>query len=124
MFAASAYIDKGMYDEAIAESNREKQLTGENLMPFGGYALAKSGRTAEARAILKELMKISPMRQIPSYNIALLYNALDEPDKTLEWLEKGHAQRDPNMTFLKVEPKWNNLRNERRFIDLMKGMNF
>jgi hypothetical protein len=42
----------------------------------------------------------------------------------LGWLEKAYEQRDPKMTFLKVEPKWNNLRGEPRFIDLMKRMKF
>ena len=28
------------------------------------------------------------------------------------------------MVFLKVEPKWNNLRNEPRFVELMKEMNY
>jgi serine/threonine-protein kinase len=43
-------------------------------------------------------------------------------DNALEWLEKGYEQRDPKMTFLKVEPKWNNLRNEPRLVDLMNRM--
>jgi adenylate cyclase len=45
-------------------------------------------------------------------------------DDALAWLEKAYEQRDPKMTTLKVEPKWNSLRNEPRFIDLMKRMNF
>jgi hypothetical protein len=28
------------------------------------------------------------------------------------------------MVFLKVEPKWNNLRNEPRFVELMRRMKF
>jgi hypothetical protein len=28
------------------------------------------------------------------------------------------------MTFLKIDPKWNNLRNEPRFMDLMQRMKF
>jgi len=123
-WTASAYIDKGMYAEAIVESDKEKRLTGSNVMPFGAYALARSGKTAEARSVLQELLKFSPTRSVPSYGIALIYNALDEHDKSLEWLEKGFESRDPQMTFLKVEPKWNNLRNELRFIAIMQRMNF
>ncbi|MGD9564060.1 MAG: winged helix-turn-helix domain-containing tetratricopeptide repeat protein [Pyrinomonadaceae bacterium] len=124
IWAASAYIEKGMYAEAVAASNKEKQITGDNLLPFGAYAMAKSGNTAEARAVLEELLKFSPVRRTPSYSIALIYNALDESDRAMAWLEIGYEHHDPNMTFLKVEPKWNNLRNKPRFIDLMKRMNF
>jgi len=123
-FAVSAYIEKGMFADAIAESRREKELSGGNVIPFGIYALAKSGKSAEARAALEELLKLSTTRYVPPYNIALIYNALEMRGNALGWLEKAYEQRDPKMTFLKVEPKWNNLRNEPRFIDLMRRMNF
>ena len=74
--------------------------------------------------MLDELLKLSKERFVPPYHIALIYNGLGETGKTLEWLEKGYEQHDPKMAFLKVEPKWNNLRSEPRFIDLMKRMNF
>jgi serine/threonine-protein kinase len=122
LFAASAYIEKGMFAEAIAESRKEYELSGRNDIPFGTYALAKSGKRDEARAALKELLKSSATNYVPPYSIALIYNALGMRDNALEWLEKGYEQRDPKMTFLKVEPKWNNLREEPRFVALMKRM--
>ena len=123
-FASSAYIEKGMYPEAIAEAQKEKELNGVITIPFGAYALAKSGKTMEARTVLDELLNLSKIRYVPPYNIALIYNGLGENDKALDWLERDYQDRDPKMTFLKVEPKWNNLRNEPRFIALMKKMNF
>jgi DNA-binding winged helix-turn-helix (wHTH) protein/TolB-like protein/Tfp pilus assembly protein PilF len=122
LFAASAYIEKGMYAEAIAESDKEKELSGFNTVPFGAYALAKSGKPEEARGVLEELLKLSSVRYVPPYKIAFIYNALEMRDNALGWLEKAYEERDPQMTFLKVEPKWNNLRSEPRFIDLMKHM--
>ena len=41
-------------------------------------------------------------------------------EKALAWLEPAYAQRSPGMVFLKVEPKWNNLRSEPRFQDLLR----
>ena len=122
LFAASAYIEKGMFAEAIAESRKEYELSGGNVIPFGVYALAKSGRRDEARAALRELLKLSATKHVPPYNIALIYNALEMRDNTLGWLEKAYEQRDPKMTFLKVEPKWNNLRSDPRLISLLKRM--
>jgi DNA-binding winged helix-turn-helix (wHTH) protein/TolB-like protein/Flp pilus assembly protein TadD len=121
-FAASAYIELRMYAEAITESRKEFELSGGNDIPFGTYALAKSGKRDEARAALENLLKLSATKYVPPYNIALIYHALGETGKALEWLEKGYEQRDPKMTFIKVEPKWNTLRNEPRFVDLMKRM--
>jgi len=53
-------------------------------------------------------LKISTERYVPAYYIALIYNGLDDHDKTLDWLEGGFQQRDAHMPFLKVEPKWSN----------------
>ncbi len=87
---------------------------------FAGYALAKSGKRDEARMVLAEMLKLSTERYIPPSHIALIYNGLDERDETLAWLERGFEQRDPKMTFLKVEPKWNNLRSDPRFAELLR----
>ena len=126
-FASSAYIEKGMFPEAIAEAQKARELSGPtNSHPMGflGYALAKSGKQAEARALLAELLKASNERYVSLYNIALIYNGLGDRDQALAWLERGYEQRDQRMTFLKVEPKWNNLRGDPRFQDLMRRVGF
>ncbi len=74
--------------------------------------------------MLDGLLKKSTERFVPPSHIALIYNGLGETDKTYEWLERAFEQRDPKMAFLKVEPKWNNLRNEPRFVEVMSRMNF
>jgi DNA-binding winged helix-turn-helix (wHTH) protein/TolB-like protein len=124
MVAASVYIEKGMYTEAIAESRKEYDLSGGNVYPFGIVALAKSGNSAEALKSLQELEKVSSTRYLPPYNVALIYNALGMSDNALDWLAKAYEQRDPKMTFLKVEPKWNDLRRDARFVEIMKHMAF
>jgi serine/threonine protein kinase/Flp pilus assembly protein TadD len=126
LFASSAYIEKGMFPEAIAEAHKARELSGVSSQPtsFLGYALAKSGKQAEARAVLEELLKLSTERYVPPYHIALIYNGLGERDQALNWLERGIEQRDPKMVFLKVEPKWNNLRADPRFQDLLRRVGF
>ncbi len=123
-YAASAYIEKGMFDEAIAESRKEFELTGQNVMPFGAYALARSGKKEEARKELDTLLRPAGATRVSPYGVALVYSALDDREKAFEWLGKGFEQRDPLMTFLKVEPKWSRIRNEPRFIELVRRMNY
>ena len=127
LFASSAYIEKGMFPEAIAEARKATELSGptnSHPVAFLGYALGKSGKQAEARALLERLIKSSTERYVSPYNIAMIYNALGERDQTFTWLERGYEQRDQKMVFLKVEPKWNNLRNDSRFQDLMQRVGF
>jgi DNA-binding winged helix-turn-helix (wHTH) protein/TolB-like protein/tetratricopeptide (TPR) repeat protein len=126
MFAARAYTEKGMYPEANAASRKAREISGGGTesVAFGVYPLVQSGKTAEAQAALDELLNLSNERYVPPYNLALVYNALGESEKALDYLERSFAEKDVRMVFLKVEPKWNNLRNEPRFITLMQRMNF
>jgi Flp pilus assembly protein TadD len=126
LIISRVYNEKGMYAEAIAAATKAKELSRGNSEAIAliGYSLAKAGRRDEARAVLDELLKLSKTRYVPPYNFALVYNALGESEKALDYLEKGFAEKDVRMVFLKVEPKWNNLRSEPRFIELMRRMNF
>jgi serine/threonine-protein kinase len=121
-YAASAHIEKGMFAEAVTEARKARDLSEYSTRPtaFLAYSLAKSGRRAEARAELEGLLKLSTQRYVSPYNIAMIYNGLGARDKMLAWLERGYQQRDPRMVFLKVEPKWNNSRDDPRFQDLLR----
>jgi tetratricopeptide (TPR) repeat protein len=125
-FAGSAYIDSGKFTKAVAEARRARKLFDGSSQPiaFEGYALAKLGKPAETRAVLEELLKLSTQRYITPYHIAHVYNGLNDRDETLAWLERAYEQRRPRMVFLKVEPKWNNLRDDPRFQDLMRRLGF
>jgi len=124
MIAASAHIEKGMFAEAIVESEKEFELAGSNVYPLAAFARARSDKRDEARIELSKMLGLAEAKRASPYNIALLYNALDESDKALEWLEKAYQSRDTKMTLLKVEPKWNNLRSEPRFLEIMRKMKF
>jgi tetratricopeptide (TPR) repeat protein len=125
LFAARAYIGKKMYQEAVNEAIKAEQLSGGNseAVALRIYALAKFGKREEAQVALNELKNRANTRYVPSYCLALSYNALGDTNHAIALLEKGFEQRDVRMTFLKVEPKWDNLRHEQRFADLMKKMN-
>ena len=112
--------------DRIFEARRARELFDGSSQPiaFEGYALAKAGKQAEARAVLEELLRLSTERYITPYHIALVYNGLNERDKTLAWLERAYEQRSPRMVFLKVEPKWNNLRDDPRFQNLLRRVGF
>jgi TolB-like protein/DNA-binding winged helix-turn-helix (wHTH) protein len=123
LYTSSAYIEKAMYANAVSEARKAIEISGARSTYAGGFlgfALAKAGKEAEARAVLEGLLKSA----ISPYSIALVYNGLGERDEALAWLERAYAQRVPGMVFLKVEPKWNNLRSHPRFQDLLRRVGF
>lgn len=115
------YIEKGMFAEAVAEADQAAKRAGGNVQATSikGYALAKAGKLAEARAVLDELRQLATTRYVAAYNLAVIHNALGETDAAFDHLEKAYAQRSVLMVFLKVDPKWSNLRNDKRYQDLL-----
>ena len=55
----------------------------------------------------------------PGY-IALVYIALGERDQALTWLDKAYQQHSPMMTWLKIDPRFDSIRQEPRFQELMR----
>jgi Tetratricopeptide repeat len=89
-------------------------------MSLLAHALAKGGKTAEARTVLEDVISLSERRYVAGYSIANAFNGLGDREKALAWLERGFQEHDVRLISLKVDPKWNNLRSEPRFQDLMR----
>lgn len=126
LMLARIYIGQSRWDDALVELQKARTASGGNTeaISLAGYALARSGRPAEARKALDELRVNSSGANTPSYNIAMVYNGLGETDAALQWLEDAVKRHDVRLILLKVEHKWDNLRAEPRFIALMKRMGF
>jgi DNA-binding winged helix-turn-helix (wHTH) protein/TolB-like protein/Flp pilus assembly protein TadD len=122
LILSNVYTEKGMFAEAVAEADTAANLSGGNFQAVAtrGYALAKSGKLAEAQAVLAELQKSSATRYVAPYNFAIIYNALGETHTALDYLEKAFAEKNVLMVFLKIDPKWNNLRNDPRYNALLR----
>ncbi|HLF30929.1 MAG TPA: winged helix-turn-helix domain-containing protein [Xanthomonadales bacterium] len=126
LYYSSVYLESGRFAEAVAAANEAQRLSGgsAHAMAAGACALIKLGRRKEARTVLDELLKLSSQKYVPPYALALVYNALDEPEQAYAWLARGIDEKDPRVTFVKVEPKWNNLRATPEFIDIMRRVGF
>ena len=112
-----------MHSEAVAEAKKAAELSGNSQShAYRAYALARWGKFTEARAVLSDLLKSATETYVPPYNIAVTYLAVGERERALDYLEKGLTERDVRMVFLKVEPQWEQLRTDQRFVDLIKRM--
>lgn len=119
------YIAQGRFEEAIAplKQSAEMAVTG-HYKAMLGYAYAMANRRTEARAILEDLLARSDSGIISGFNLAAVYLALGETGKSLNQLEMGFEQRDVWMKELKAWPWFDSLKNEPRYKDLMRRMNF
>jgi TolB-like protein/Flp pilus assembly protein TadD len=116
------YIQQRKYAEAIEELSQARDLSHGNSEAIGsiGYAAALAGDKASARTVLDELKTLSSQRYIPPHNIALVYNGLGDQDQALAELDKACDERDVRVTLLKVDPRWDSLRSNPRFLGILK----
>jgi serine/threonine-protein kinase len=121
-----AYRGKGMYPEAIANLQRAvggPGRTGTNPLAMLGYVHGEAGQLLHARRILGQLQQESQDRYIQPTAFALVYTGLGDYDEAMSWLEKAYREeRSVYLTHLDVEPTWDPLRSNPRFLALLERM--
>jgi len=116
------YLHNGKREEAIQEFQKALQLSGADdtdLMLDLGFAYATAGDQKEARRILAKLRTLHERGLVPSGSIGILYGALGELNEAFAWLEKAYEERDPQLTYLKVGRRFEPLRHDARFQQLV-----
>lgn len=117
------YEQKGMHQEAITEFRAGTEYDPSNPMPLAdlGKAYALSGNKAEARQVLAELQKRPKKRPVSPGLLATVYLALGEKEQALASLEEAYeAHGYPVYIFLNVDPRFDSLRSEPRFQQLVR----
>src|SRR5207253_5274416 len=116
------YTQQRKYREAIAEFIKGRELSRGNSEAIVsiGYVEALAGDKEKARAVLDELKTLSNQHYIPPVNIALVYNGLGDQNEALSLLERACDERDVRLTLLKVDPRWDSLRDNARFVAILK----
>jgi len=114
------YAAKGMYAEAIDEYQTAISLYGEvtNGLIDLGYAYAMSGRRDEALAILNKL-KASKEYVSPAV-LAILHVGQGDKEAAFGSLERAYSEHDLSLRTLKVDPRYDSLRSDPRFKDLVR----
>ena len=118
-----AYIQKGMYQEALRELRTGSKLykgRSDALMMLA-YVNALLGRRAEAARALDEYGGQSKSDQAP-YVYATIYTGLGDKERAFECLEKAAKVHAGPMALLKVEPRFDSLRSDPRFTKILSHM--
>ena len=121
-----AYSQKGMNKEAIAEFQKALDLSAHSVIRLAsmGHAYAVSGDREGALRILKELKQRSGQEYLSPYYLALIHAGLGENRQALDWLEKAYDERSAVMVFLKVDPRFDRMRSDPGFANLLRRVGF
>jgi TolB-like protein/Tfp pilus assembly protein PilF len=121
---AEAYFEKSKYEDAIQILEKAVLLSkgAAFIRAHLGFACARSGRTEEARALLRELEIESSRKYVTPLAFALVHCGLNEKARAIEWLQKAFEERSSAVLSVKVRPMWASLRSEPGFSLLLKRM--
>jgi hypothetical protein len=85
---------------------------------YYGFTLAKTGKINEAKAILQDLT--TTKEYVSPVELAVLYVGFGDHDKAISTLERAYSEHDSQMQFLGIDPHFDGIRKDPRFVDLMK----
>jgi TolB-like protein/Flp pilus assembly protein TadD len=124
-YLGRAQVQKRQYREALAAFQKLRQLndTPSNLA-LVAFGLALSGDKEAARKLLEELTAVDKQQFVDASRLALIHLALGEKDLACDWLEKAYAARSSFLIWINVDPLFDSLRAEPRFVALLKKMKF
>ena len=115
-------LQKGMYREALVVFQQIAVNNKRFAAAMLGYTYAKLGRIGDADKVIEDLISSSPRDEVPSQELAFIYIALGDNDKACSYLDAAYRDRHAVLIAVKVEPLFDPLREDARFIELLKMM--
>jgi TolB-like protein len=114
-----------LFEEAVAALRKAAELSGGAPMIEGwlGLALAESGNTAEARAMLERFRAIAPKAYVPPTSFAWIHFGLGDTDRFFVCMDRAIDERDHMLTPIKTYPFLDPIRADRRYLALLRKMN-
>lgn len=124
MQLGQVYEREGKTELALKALLNAEQFSAGNSKAISsrGYALAKAGKTKEARDVLRTLEAQS--QYVPPYAMALVNAGLDEKQAVFMWLDRAFEAGDVHLIFLTVDPKWDSYQDIPRFRAFLKRCGF
>jgi DNA-binding winged helix-turn-helix (wHTH) protein/TolB-like protein/tetratricopeptide (TPR) repeat protein len=121
------YEQKKMYQQSIEMDLKFKELEGTDPTTLGALrrAYEASGWRSYWRKALpveKDFRERGRLKHW-SFVIAQVHARLGEADQAFEWLNKAFDDRCVSLIWLKVDPTFDSLRSDPRFVGLLRRMN-
>jgi len=125
-------------DSATAITEAEKATKVDNsplLLTSLASAYARAGRRTDANLVLRRLQKTWDRQgtapawhtahtpYVCPYEVAGVYAQLGENDRAFDWLDKAYRNRSC-LYWLRVDPRFDSIRSDPRFQELLTKMNF
>ena len=126
LWLGRTYQELGRFDVALAEFQHVEDKLPEWPVSIAakGFVAGISGRTDEAQSILVELQRLAGKKFVTSYGVALVHAGLGQRDSAFACLNKAFDERSHWLVWLRLDPRWNGLRSDPRFAELVSRVAF
>ncbi len=132
MFGAAYMLDGALKEqtgrnaEAIERYSQISAMSPGHQMIIAalGHAFAAGGKKEDAENMLELLQDKAKGQYVASYCFAAIYAGLEQRDQSIAWLERAYHDRDGLLLFLAVDPRFDKLRTDIRFMRLLKQIGF
>lgn len=121
----NALIAVGETDEAVEVLRKSAEAWGRSGMPryMLAHARAAEGNQEAVQTILEKMLAISEESYMKPYFVAVTYVAAGEIDNAFEWFDRAVTERNEWMLWIATEPKLDTIRNDPRYLELLKATN-
>lgn len=120
------YQAEGRYDEAAAEYKVAEPGVSKLPALFAGlgHMYAITGKQAQAEQVLQELEAMGKTGYVSPYAPALVYLGLGDRETTLRLLNRCFDERTNWMVWLLKDPRWDPMRSDPRFQEIVRKVGF
>lgn len=124
-FLVQSYVSTGRLAEAAQAAEQAVLLSDDMSLTRSASIFLKAhmGDREGARHELQGLIEKRDHKYVSAVNIASCFAVLDEVDEVFNWLQKGVAERDSNLTWLNVDREFDYLRADPRFLAILEKVN-
>ena len=122
------YLARTLWMAGDRKGSLREYAVASRLVGFAASAdLIEKSSADDPAQVVRDLIplwkdRIGP-QGISSHDIAKLYATIGEKEQTLTWLERAYQERHPWLTWIGVEPEFDFIRSEPRFVSLIRSLN-
>jgi len=130
-YLTTVYETMGRYEDAINEIEKRVALQGMKTeeIASGKRMLTDALRSGGPKGYWSKILEfamhdVKKGENVPAFLLARIYSELGERDEAFKWLEKAYANKEAELTYMKVSPIWDKLREDPRFADMLRRLRF
>ncbi len=118
----SAYEQKGLFTSALEEIEKWRRAYGDQPWTWSelAYVYGRSGQQAQAEHALQKLLQLNRRQPVDPAAVVWAYVGTGNKDQAFAYLEKAYLERSSTLATLKVEPRFDPLRSDPRYQDLLR----